>query len=94
MSSEAGRLNVQLSVSKAAAKRMKLKRGPQGRVLVGSADRTIGAGSTNVSVALTPKARRRVGRVRKVNLFLTAVVSDSAGNLSSTVPRTVKLRRG
>ena len=91
-SSEAGRVSVGLSVTKATAKRLKLKRKPQRPVLVGSADRTIRAGSTTVSVALTRKARKALKGVGKVKLFLAAVVSDGAGN-RSTVARIVKLRR-
>ncbi len=50
-SSEAGQVAVRLSVSRATAKRLELGRKPQGRVVVGFADRTIRAGSTTVSVS-------------------------------------------
>ena len=91
-SSEAGRAIVGLSVSKATAKRLKLERKPKGPVVVGTADRTIRAGSTNVSVSLTPKARKAFRRVGKVKLSVAAIVVDAAGN-GTTVARKLKLRR-
>ena len=91
-SSEAGRGTVRAFVSKATARRLKLKRNPQRPVLIGSAERALQAGSNTITVTLTAKAKKALRRVRRVKLSLVTVATDPAGN-RGTQTRTVTLRR-
>jgi hypothetical protein len=91
-SSEAGKITVKAFVSKATARRLKLKRKPRRLVLIGSAQRSMQAGSNSITVTLTSKAKKALRRVRKIKLSLVTVATDNAGN-RRTQSRTLTLRR-
>ena len=81
---EPAALAVKLTVSKAAARRLKLR-----KRTIGSATRQLGAGKTRVRVKVTKRARRALGRAkRSTRIDVSAVATDAAGNrrvLSSRV---------
>ena len=83
---------MQVFVSKATARRLKLKRKPQRPVLIGSAERSLEAGSNNITVALTAKAKKALRRARRVKLSLVTIATDTAGN-RGIQSRTLTLRR-
>jgi hypothetical protein len=91
-SSEAGSLSVTLSVDRATARRLELKRNPRRRVVVGRLQTAAAAGRTELTVKLTRKARRAMRREAAVRVRVKVVMTDAAGN-DSTDTATVTLRR-
>ena len=83
---EPGTATVELVLSRALAKRLKLP------VVVGRAVRSVGAGSSPVVVKLAAKARRRLARLRSVTLTARASVVDAAGN-RGTASRKLRFKR-
>jgi hypothetical protein len=90
--SEAGRVVVLVSVDRATARRLKIKKNATGPVVVASLARFIAAGDTVVTVKLPRKARNRLKSVTRVKLRIVATITDSAGNDRSRTLR-ITLKR-
>ncbi len=82
-SSERATAGLELVADRAVARRLGLARSPRRPVVVGSLQRPVAAGTTALTVALTPKARQALRKVRSVRLRLKGVVTDLSGNRRS-----------
>jgi hypothetical protein len=91
-SAEAGTVTIELSVSKRTARRVKIKRNAKGPVVVGRANGLLHAGDNEVAVRLSRRAKRRLRRVERLTLLVSATARDRLGNTSQAKLR-VKLRR-
>jgi Bacterial Ig domain len=79
-SSEPAVVTLELTVDRATARRLGLKRKPAGPVAVGSLRRSLVAGSTALNLKLTSATRKALRPARKVTLRLKTVAIDAAGN--------------
>jgi hypothetical protein len=91
-SNEGGTARVTLSVDRATARKLKLKRHPAGPVKVGRLKTIVPSGKSTLAVNLTTKARKALKRARKVKLLVTAVMADASGNRSTRAMK-VRLKR-
>jgi hypothetical protein len=91
-SNEAGRAKLTLSVDRATARKLRLKRRPKLAVTIGTGTARLVNGSVKSTVKLSPKARKALKHVRRLKARLTVVVTDAAGN-SRTTTLTVVLKR-
>jgi hypothetical protein len=83
---------ITLTVSRATARALGLKRKPRRPVRVGGASAALRTGDSTVAVTLTAKARKAMRAARRVKLLVTVVISDAAGN-RATRTLTVTLKR-
>lgn len=79
-SDEAGTMTIVVSVSKATARKLKIKPKAKGPVVIGRVTRAVSAGENRITVKLTRKARKRLAGRSKVKLSLSVSVVDAAGN--------------
>jgi hypothetical protein len=86
-SNEAGRVSVKLSVNRATARKLKLK-----RRTVGTLTSTTQAGRTTLVVRFTSKARKALRKATRVKLLVTVRITDASGN-RSTRTMNVTLKR-
>jgi hypothetical protein len=89
---EGGTATITLTVDRATARKLKLKRNANGPVKVGGRKASLPSGQSAVVVKLTAKARKALKKVRKVKLLITVVIQDVAGN-SATDTMKVTLKR-
>jgi hypothetical protein len=89
---EGGTATIRLTVDRATARKLKLKRNAKGPFKVGGLKTTLASGQSTVVVKLTAKARKALTNVRKVKLLITVVMTDPAGN-SATHTMKVTLKR-
>ena len=86
--SEPCTLKLQLVIDKKTAKKLKLGKKP---TVVGTLTRSL-AGSAQLKIKLTGKAKKRLKRAKSVKLSVRAVATDAAGNAAAVV-KTVTLKR-
>ena len=89
---ESGKVAVTLTIDRATARKLKLKRPTSGTVKVGKRTKTVRRGESTIVVKFTAKARAAMKTARKVKLLITAVLTDRAGN-SATETTKVTLKR-
>ena len=92
VTNEPGTAKVKLTVNRAAARKLSLRRPPSGRVKVGGLKRTLPSGRSTLNVKLKSKARKAIKKAGKVKLRVAVVITDAAGNRASR-QATVKLKR-
>jgi hypothetical protein len=86
--SEAGTAKLQLVISAATAKRLKLGR----TRAIGTVTRALGPGTTTLFVKLSTKAKKALKSKRSVSFTLKATLTDAA-HLKGTKSRSVTIRR-
>ena len=91
-SNEAGTARVEVSVSKATARKLRINRKARGPVVIGRATKPIIAGENTITVKLNRKARKRLARASRVKLLVAVRVVDAAGNAGTDTLR-IMLRR-
>jgi uncharacterized repeat protein (TIGR01451 family) len=85
--SEGCAIQAKLLIAKKLAKKLKLPR------VVGKATKTLAAaGTTNLVVKFTAKARRKLAKLRSLRLTVEIVAADPAGN-AATARKAITLRR-
>jgi uncharacterized repeat protein (TIGR01451 family) len=85
--SEACAIRVKLLIAKKLARKLKLP------IVVGKATKNLAAaGTTNLVVKFTAKAKRKLAKLRSVRLTLELLAADPAGN-AATARKAVTLRR-
>jgi hypothetical protein len=89
---EGGTATVTLTVDRATARRLKLKRHANGSVKVGGLKAAVPSGQSTLVVKLTAKARKAFKKARKVRLLITVIVTDAAGNTATDTMK-VTLKR-
>lgn len=91
-SNEAGTARIEVSVSKATARKLRINRKARGPVVIGRATKPIIAGENTITVKLNRKARKRLARASRVKLLVAVRVVDAAGNAGTDTLR-ITLRR-
>jgi hypothetical protein len=81
--SEPGRATVDVTVSRATARKLGLAKRPRRPVTVGRLSTDLASGESTVRVTLRDKARRAIRKARKVELLISVQVVDKAGNVSA-----------
>jgi hypothetical protein len=77
---EGGTMTIVVSVSKATARKLKIKPKAKGRVVIGRVTKAVSAGENKITVKLSRKARKRLASVAKIKLLVAVRVVDAAGN--------------
>jgi hypothetical protein len=77
---EQGTIQVAATVSKAVARKLRIKPKAKGRVVIGRMKQAVTAGDNIITVKLTRKARRALARARSVKVLITVRATDLAGN--------------
>ncbi len=91
-SNEGGRAKVKVTVSRATARKLKLKRPVIGRVKVGKLERSVASGRSKPKVKLKSAARKAIKQASKVNVRAKVTITDAAGN-STQRAKARKLKR-
>jgi hypothetical protein len=71
---------ITLTVDRATARKLGLKRNAKAPVKVGGLTKALAGGQSTVAVKLTAKARKAIKKAGKVKLLITVVMRDAAGN--------------
>jgi hypothetical protein len=87
-SSETGAAKIQLVVSKAVAKKLKLGK----TLVIGSVTRTVAAGKATITVKLIGKAKKALKKRASVKFTVKSSVTDGVP-LTGTATKSVSLRR-
>ena len=89
---ESATATITLTVNRATARKLKIKRNAKGPVKVGGLTKTLAAGQSTVAVKLTAKARKAIKKAGKVKLLITVAMRDAAGNRATDTMK-VTLKR-
>ena len=90
--SERATATITVTVDRASARKLKLKRNAKGPVKVGGLTKTLAAGQSTLAVKLTAKAGKAIKKVAKVELLITVAMRDAAGNRATDTMK-VTLKR-
>ena len=89
---EGGTATVKVTVSRATARKLALKRRAKGRVRVARAKKVVPRGRSTVVVRFDARPRKAMRKVRRVTLRIRVAITDAAGNTSRRA-KTVTLKR-
>ena len=83
---------MKVTVSRAAARKLALKRRAKGRVRVARAKKVVPRGRSTVFVRFDARPRKAMRKVRRVTLRIRVAITDAAGNTSHRA-KTVTVKR-